>query len=215
MPQAIERLPSGPIDVIGDIHGELDALLALLDHLGYNRFGQHPEGRKLIFLGDLVDRGPDSPGVVEKVSALVFAKRAMCLLGNHELRLLNQIHKPENGWTSPEMSQRAQKRGWDAPMRIAHPLQLRAALTFFSQLPLALIRDDLRLIHATWHEESLGKLPQLVGSWSAIFARFRRNTYSELKSRGWTRRKVSQLKNRYDLFVGPDQQTPPPLIPEL
>ena len=84
MPQAIQTLERGPIDIIGDIHGELDALNELLAHLGYDQFGRHPEQRTLVFLGDLIDRGPDSPGVIEKVSGLYFARRAQCIFGNHE-----------------------------------------------------------------------------------------------------------------------------------
>ena len=93
MPQAIQELSSGPVDVIGDVHGELEALNQLLAHLGYDRFGRHPQNRTLVFVGDLIDRGPDSPGVVEKVSSLYFSKRAQCIIGNHELRLLNRINK--------------------------------------------------------------------------------------------------------------------------
>ena len=70
MPQAIQELSSGPVDIIGDVHGELEALNQLLAHLGYDRFGRHPQNRTLVFMGDLIDRGPDSPGVVEKVSSL-------------------------------------------------------------------------------------------------------------------------------------------------
>jgi hypothetical protein len=63
----IAPLFEGPIDIVGDIHGdihgEIDALRDLLMHLGYNVEGEHPEGRRLIFIGDLTDRGPDSPAV--------------------------------------------------------------------------------------------------------------------------------------------------------
>jgi len=215
MPVPIQRLSSAPLDVIGDVHGELEALNQLLDRLGYNRFGVHPEGRKLVFVGDLVDRGPDSPGVVEKVSGLFFAKQAQCILGNHELRLLNQINKPDNSWTSQEMSQRALKYGWRAPMRVAHALQLRAALTFFYELPVALERSDLRVIHACWDEESIKALPELVGSWSTLFARYRRNVSRHLKDQGWTRKSVQRLKEQYPLYKGPQEVEPPPYLPEL
>jgi hypothetical protein len=199
MPKAVQTLSSGPIDVIGDIHGELDALNMLLDRLGYDQFGRHPQNRTLVFLGDLVDRGPNSPGVVEKISGLYFAKRAQCILGNHELRLLNQIQKPDNSWTSREMANRARKKGWEAPMKTAHTLQLRSALTFFYELPIALMRSDLRLIHACWDTESIQTLPDMVGSWSSLFARYRRNASKALKEAGWTRKRISQLKSNQAL----------------
>jgi hypothetical protein len=205
MPQAIQALQSGPIDIIGDVHGELDALNDLLAHLGYDQFGRHPQGRTLVFLGDLIDRGPNSPGVIEKVSGLYFARRAQCILGNHELRLINQINKPDNSWISEELASQARRNGWSAPMRVAHNLQLRAALTFFSGLPIALVRSDVKLVHACWDQESIERLPRVAGSWSALFARFRRNINAELKSRGWNRKRIARLKTKQPLYTGPPE----------
>ena len=215
MPQAIQELSRGPVDIIGDVHGELEALNKLLAHLGYDRFGRHPENRTLVFMGDLVDRGPDSPGVIEKVSSLYFSKRAQCIIGNHELRLLNRINKPDNSWTSHELAQKALRNGWEAPMRVAHSLQLRAALTFFTELPMALVRPDIRLIHACWHQESIERLPHIVGSWSALFARFRRNMNTTLKDLGWTRKRVAKLKASYPLYVGPPEVEAVPFLEDL
>lgn len=158
-----------------------------------------------MFLGDLIDRGPDSPGAIKKVSGLYFAQRAQCILGNHELRLINQINKPDNSWTSAELAAQARRGGWEAPMEIAHALQLRAALTFFSGLPIALVRSDLRLIHACWHQPSVDRLPKVVGSWSTLFARFRRNVNTKLKERDWTRKRISKLKAKVPLYVGPPE----------
>ena len=53
----IQSLSDGKLDIIGDIHGQYAALQALLAHLGYDDDGAHPQGRHLILLGDLVDRG--------------------------------------------------------------------------------------------------------------------------------------------------------------
>jgi len=63
----IERLFKGDLDVVGDVHGEIDGLEQLVAKLGYDADGNHPGGRRLVFVGDLVDRGPDSPAVVEYV----------------------------------------------------------------------------------------------------------------------------------------------------
>lgn len=52
----IQRIYDAPIDIIGDIHGEIDALQNLIQILGYDRDGNHNENRKLIFVGDLCDR---------------------------------------------------------------------------------------------------------------------------------------------------------------
>ncbi|MFF9623051.1 polynucleotide kinase-phosphatase [Streptomyces griseosporeus] len=74
---------TGPFDIIGDIHGCSAELEALLGKLGYAD-GVHPEGRTAVFVGDLVDRGPDSPGVLRRVMAMVKSGNALCVPGNHE-----------------------------------------------------------------------------------------------------------------------------------
>ncbi|NEC28508.1 polynucleotide kinase-phosphatase [Streptomyces sp. SID8111] len=74
---------TGPFDIIGDIHGCSAELDALLGKLGYTD-GVHPEGRTAVFVGDLVDRGPDSPGVLRRVMAMVRSGNALCVPGNHE-----------------------------------------------------------------------------------------------------------------------------------
>ncbi|MFI5567406.1 polynucleotide kinase-phosphatase [Streptomyces sp. NPDC051740] len=74
---------TGPFDIVGDVHGCSTELEALLGKLGYVD-GVHPEGRTAVFVGDLVDRGPDSPAVLRRVMAMVKAGRALCVPGNHE-----------------------------------------------------------------------------------------------------------------------------------
>ena len=94
------RHQTGPFDVIGDIHGCRVELELLLDRLGYlldrddaGRAvgGRHPERRRAVFLGDLVDRGPDTPGVLRLVIGMVAAGTAFCVPGNHENKLLRAI----------------------------------------------------------------------------------------------------------------------------
>ncbi|MET9582230.1 polynucleotide kinase-phosphatase [Streptomyces sp. NPDC006539] len=77
---------TGPFDIIGDIHGCSSELESLLGKLGYVD-GAHPEGRTAVFVGDLVDRGPDSPGVLRRVMSMVSTGNALCVPGNHENKL--------------------------------------------------------------------------------------------------------------------------------
>ncbi|WP_175408868.1 polynucleotide kinase-phosphatase [Streptomyces sp. TRM64462] len=77
---------TGPFDIIGDIHGCSSELETLLAKLGYED-GRHPEGRTAVFVGDLVDRGPDSPGVLRRVMDMVASGNALCVPGNHENKL--------------------------------------------------------------------------------------------------------------------------------
>ncbi|MEM9069803.1 MAG: polynucleotide kinase-phosphatase [Myxococcota bacterium] len=89
-----KRSDHGPFDIIGDVHGcraELEALLARLGYVRRDGAFQHPEGRRALFLGDLVDRGPDSPGVLELVMAMAEAGAALCVPGNHDVKLVRKL----------------------------------------------------------------------------------------------------------------------------
>ncbi|MFP5285878.1 MAG: polynucleotide kinase-phosphatase, partial [Thermoanaerobaculia bacterium] len=80
------REETGPFDIIGDVHGCADELEELLDRLGYSD-GRHPEGRKVVFLGDLVDRGPRVPDVLRIAMDMARAGTALCVPGNHDDKL--------------------------------------------------------------------------------------------------------------------------------
>ncbi|RYY31703.1 MAG: polynucleotide kinase-phosphatase [Chitinophagaceae bacterium] len=85
----------GPFDIIGDVHGCYEELTALLDKLGYQHDGNsyvHSESRKAVFLGDLVDRGPDTPAVLKLVMDMVESGSALCVPGNHEIKLLRYMN---------------------------------------------------------------------------------------------------------------------------
>lgn len=149
----IKPLFEGPIDIIGDVHGELEALTALLFRLGYSEQGVHPSGRRLVFVGDLCDRGPDSPGVIRTVMNLVAAGRAQCVLGNHELNLLLGKRRQGNHWFEGLSEDPAHPQlGACVPL---DPSKQTEVLDFISALPLGLEREDLRVVHAAWHEPSI------------------------------------------------------------
>ena len=79
------------IDIVGDVHGAFGTLLDLLQMLGYRRVGgrwRHPEERRLLFLGDYIDRGPRSYEVYRLVRTLCEEEMAFALLGNHELNAI-------------------------------------------------------------------------------------------------------------------------------
>ena len=97
------RHEHGPFDIIGDVHGCCDELAILLERLGYrleSRAGPngatgfsatHPQGRKAVFVGDLVDRGPGVTGVLRLVMSMVADGAALCVAGNHESKLLRKL----------------------------------------------------------------------------------------------------------------------------
>jgi polynucleotide kinase-phosphatase len=96
-----KREVTGPFDIIGDVHGcrlELETLLLSLgwsivrDEAGRPVNAVHPSARTAIFVGDLVDRGPDSPGVLRLVMGMVAAGTAICVPGNHEQKLARKLN---------------------------------------------------------------------------------------------------------------------------
>ena len=155
MSGAIAELFEGPIDVIGDVHGESEALFSLLARLGYDESARHPDHRRLVFLGDLIDRGPDSPTVLRRVASWVEAGRAQCLLGNHELNALRDDPDKRRGG-----------EGWwygrdDArypSVRVNLEEKRRSFLPFLAARPVALESEHLRIVHACWHEPSIKQM---------------------------------------------------------
>lgn len=92
------RSEHGPFDIVGDVHGCIDELLELLAQLGYavtlgehGYLVHHPDGRKLVFVGDLVDRGPGTPEVLRLVSGTVDASQSFCVAGNHDVKLVKAL----------------------------------------------------------------------------------------------------------------------------
>ncbi|MDY7580090.1 metallophosphoesterase [Herbaspirillum sp. RTI4] len=155
----IQALPEGPLDIVGDIHGEYEALCNLLRHLGYDEQGQHPDGRTLVFVGDFCDRGPDSPAVLALVENLIRTGRAVAVLGNHEINLLREDAKDGSGWFFEERKERDQARY--APLNYADETARSKIVAFLSTLPIALERADLRVIHAAWISDKLDQIRDL------------------------------------------------------
>ncbi|MGB0952118.1 MAG: metallophosphoesterase [Planctomycetota bacterium] len=157
MTPLMQDLPERPLDIVGDVHGECSALEDLLQHLGYGPDGDHPDHRFLVFVGDLVDRGPDSPGVVRLVKRLRDAGNALCLVGNHELNLLLGKERAGNEWFfgEPQFLRGTEQA---IPQVIADDAMREEMLLFLQTLPLAAQRDDLRVVHACWQAEAIASL---------------------------------------------------------
>ncbi len=93
-----KRHETGPFDIIGDVHGCFDEAVTLLRELGYEvqddeaaPMARHPGGRRAFFVGDLVDRGPKSPAVLRLVMAMVREGTALCVPGNHDIKLKRKL----------------------------------------------------------------------------------------------------------------------------
>lgn len=183
----VHALPDGPLDIVGDIHGEYEALLALLGHLGYDEQGHHPQGRFLVFVGDFCDRGPDSPAVLKLARQLIESGRAFATLGNHEINLLRQDPKEGSGWFFDER-QHSDTPKYAPFARLPQTLH-RDTLAFLDALPLALERQDLRIVHAAW-------IPDAISAVRQVPAHMLQASYSDWEMRAARRSSESDLQAR-------------------
>jgi hypothetical protein len=178
----IRPLFDGPIDIIGDVHGELGALRHLLQRLGYDEHGEHPEGRRLVFVGDLCDRGPDSPGVVLLVRDMVEWGSAQCVAGNHEINVLRGEARHGNHWIVPDHD--LEHTASFGPARHATAKQALEIRAFFASLPVALERPDLRVVHACWSPADVAACRIATGPLMAAYQAFDVKGIGSAKGRG-------------------------------
>ena len=151
-----KRDDRGPFDIVGDVHGCFGELKALLDKLGYveteNGFG-HPAGRKLVFVGDLCDRGPDTPGVCRLVMDLVRRGAGYCVTGNHDDKLLR--------WLKGNQVKMAHGLAESVAQLEKEPPEFRDELReFITALPSHVVLDGGKLVvaHAGLPQELHGRV---------------------------------------------------------
>lgn len=151
-------------DIIGDVHGHADALEALLTRHGYVSHGRgyrHPE-RKLIFLGDLIDRGPNIRRTVEIARAMVDAGDAIVVMGNHEFNALC-YHTPDPNNPGQYLRPRTAANIEQHKKTLAeYPREEELAdlINWFYTLPMWLGTEEFRAVHASWHTDSISFLKQ-------------------------------------------------------
>jgi protein phosphatase len=144
----------GPFDIVADVHGCYGELRTLLGMLGYtveDHVARHPEGRRLIFVGDLVDRGPDSPNVLRLVMASVDAGTAICVPGNHDMKFLR--------WLNGKKVQPTHGLAETIAQLEADPIERRDLIKFLDSLVSHFVFDDGKLVvaHAGLKESMQGR----------------------------------------------------------
>lgn len=155
-------------DIIGDIHGCAGQLELLLAELGY-RLGDgtysHPE-RQAVFVGDLVDRGPEQLRVLEIVKAMVDAGSAQIVMGNHEFNAIGYSieHPPGSREYLRPRIEKNTKQHQAFLDQLPDEQQRAHYLDWFKTLPLWLDLGDIRVVHACWHEPSMKYIEQQLGS---------------------------------------------------
>jgi protein phosphatase len=162
------RHEHGPFDVIGDVHGCRTELEVLLAELGYTleRDGDgrpvgahHPQGRRTVFVGDLVDRGPDTPGVLRLAMGMVKEGDAFAVPGNHENKLLRALRGRNVQITHGLAESLAQLE--------QEPAEFKAQVeTFIDGLVSHYVMDDRKLVvaHAGISERYQGRASSRVRS---------------------------------------------------
>ncbi|HET8921884.1 MAG TPA: polynucleotide kinase-phosphatase, partial [Candidatus Acidoferrum sp.] len=154
----------GPFDIIGDLHGCFDELVELLTQLGYSVEKQSnvpgslaysvkpPEGRKVVFLGDLVDRGPKIPEVLRLVMSMVQAGTALCVPGNHDIKLMRKLRGKDVQITHglADSLQQLDKEALEFRVQVSD---------FLDELVSHYVLDDGKLVvaHAGMKEEMQGR----------------------------------------------------------
>jgi hypothetical protein len=148
-------------DLIGDIHGHHAKLLNLLQHLGYTSQGRtfrHPAGRKVIFLGDYIDRGPAVRETLHTVRGMVDAGDAHAIMGNHEYNAIaaetpdghGDFLRPEKKNRGGQRETKRQFAGLDA--------EWEEWKQWMKRLPMFLDLGDLRAVHACWDARRIARI---------------------------------------------------------
>ena len=154
-------LTAPAFDVIGDVHGCLPELKVLLAKLGYDTDGIHPEGRVPVFVGDLADRGPDSPGVLRFVCDLVASDKALFVPGNHDDKLFRMLQSGKVQRTHGLDITEEQLLGMPEKERERLTLDI---LAYLAPQPVHLVLADgkLAVAHAGIRDDMLGQSSDFI-----------------------------------------------------
>jgi hypothetical protein len=175
-------------DIIGDIHGHAGALERLLGELGYSRRGgtwRHPsEDRHTLFLGDIIDRGPDQLEAIDTVRRMIDGGRATCLLGNHEHSAMGWMlrdprdpeafMRPHNAKNLSQHRVFLEQLGGDRAVA-SDLFGWMASLPVYADLP------GIRGVHACWQPGVIGELAAITGgtgllSGEALYESYRKGS---------------------------------------
>ena len=144
-------------DLIGDVHGYADELKILLRRLGYKkRRGcfRHTT-RKAIFLGDLIDRGPQIPEALRIVRDMVQEGEALAVMGNHEYNAIRFHAKGPNGFLRRHTAKNLNQHRATLQAFAGRTAEWTDYLRWFQGLPLFIDLEDVRVVHACWCEDAI------------------------------------------------------------
>ena len=150
-------------DIIGDIHGHVVTLIQLLGKLGYyekNGFFQHPNGRKVIFLGDFIDRGPNIRETLQLVKAMTDNGTAEAIMGNHEYNAIcfHLKDKVKGGHLRKHKFKNITQHIETIRQFVEYEKEWANWIVWFQGLPLFIEKSDFRVVHACWDEKSVTQI---------------------------------------------------------
>jgi hypothetical protein len=155
-------------DIVGDIHGHYDHLESMLRKLGYaERDGawRHP-AQQMVFVGDLIDRGPKQVEVLNTVRRMMDAGSARCVLGNHEFNAVcwaTADPDQPGAYLRPHSKPGNRKQHQEFLRQVGEGSALhKEIVAWFKTLPLWLDLGEIRVVHACWHEPSIDYLAPRV-----------------------------------------------------
>lgn len=147
-------------DIIGDIHGYADELNTVLEKLGYQE-GAHAEGRKVVFLGDFIDRGPKIREVLETVRSMVDQGTALVILGNHEVNAMRFHTRGRDGKFLRPHSPKNIKQHEATLEQFPDPAGWGSWIDWFAGLPLSLDLGAIRVVHACWDQQAVDEIERI------------------------------------------------------
>ena len=156
-------------DVIGDVHGRFDKFESLMKQLGYTRKGRHfvpPTGHQAIFVGDLIDRGPEQVSVLEAVRGMVEEGFAQVVMGNHEFNAIAYTIEDPSSKSQKECLRKNRGTDWKCEQNrqqhqefleqvTEHSALHQFWLEWFRTLPFALDLGGFRVGHAWWDADAV------------------------------------------------------------
>ncbi|MDF1763923.1 MAG: metallophosphoesterase [Oleibacter sp.] len=156
-------------DLIGDVHGCGLTLIELLKQMGYtqkNGVYQHPK-RKVVFIGDIIDRGPNIRLACHIVRDMVDAGHADICMGNHEYNIVTYLTSAPAGLRQPFLRPHTARNNFIVQQTLEqfvnHPQEFNELLSWFTQLPLFLEYDHFRAVHACWDSAMIQQFKETYG----------------------------------------------------
>ncbi|MEC8908658.1 Calcineurin-like phosphoesterase [Thalassolituus maritimus] len=157
-------------DLIGDIHGCGLTLIDLLEQMGYSKRNgvyQHPK-RKVVFLGDIVDRGPNIRLACHIVRDMVEAGHADIVMGNHEYNVVTYLSEAPAGMRQPFLRPHTPRNNFIVEQTLEqfanYPQEFNEMLDWFLTIPLFREYEHFRVVHACWDHQMIDEYLRRYGS---------------------------------------------------